>query len=194
MKLSASTPEEQRRQYLLLGVLAVVALGVLYTQFGGGTTSEPFAASNLPVTTTPSAVTGGGQAGSGLPEPLQMSALESAASQQQGARNPFGFGSRPAPPPPPPPAPTPAPPVRTAPPPPSGPPPLPPIPVKYLGYMEDPAHPGKVVALGVAGGVTLAREGDLVEGRYRLVKVGLQSIVMAYGDGRGQQTIRLSGS
>ncbi|MDA1307927.1 MAG: hypothetical protein O2917_11800, partial [Acidobacteria bacterium] len=128
MKLSASTPEEQRRQYLLLGVLAVVALGVMYTQFGGSTTSEPLAASNLPVTTTPTPGTTGEQAGSGLPEPLQLTALESSATQQSGARNPFGFGSRPAPPPPPPPPPPPAP-VRVEPPLQTGPPPLPPIPV-----------------------------------------------------------------
>jgi hypothetical protein len=37
------------------------------------------------------------------------------------------------------------------------------------------------------------REGDTVDGRYRLLRVGTDSIEMAYMDGRGRQTIRLSG-
>jgi aryl carrier-like protein len=37
------------------------------------------------------------------------------------------------------------------------------------------------------------REGDTVDGRYRMLRVGLDSIEMAYLDGRGRQTIRLSG-
>ena len=84
-----------------------------------------------------------------------------------------------------PPAPEPARPV--------GPPPRPQIPVKFLGFAEEPGKPGKVVSLSVAGLVVLAREGDVVDGRYRLLKVGLESIVMAYLDGQGQQTIRQSG-
>jgi hypothetical protein len=37
-------------------------------------------------------------------------------------------------------------------------------------------------------------EGDTVLGQYRLVRVGADSIEMAYLDGRGRQTIRFSGS
>ena len=39
----------------------------------------------------------------------------------------------------------------------------------------------------------LVREGDVVDGRYRLLKVGVTSIVMAYLDGQGQQIIPLTG-
>lgn len=74
-----------------------------------------------------------------------------------------------------------------------GPPPRPQIPVKFLGVAEDPNRPGKLVSLSLNGAVVLAREGDVVDGRYRLVKVGLESIVMAYLDGQGQQTIRSGG-
>jgi len=182
---------------MLLGLLVLVALVVWYTQSGGAATEEALPASNPPAAVTVPAATAGGrgaQAGSGLPEPVQLAALEQVPEQGTAARNPFGFGTPPAPPRPPTPAYVPPPPAPAPPPRPVGPPPLPPIPVKFMGFVEDPTRPGKVVALSLNGGVVVAREGDLVDGRYRLVKVGLESIVMAYPDGRGQQTIRLSGS
>ena len=43
------------------------------------------------------------------------------------------------------------------------------------------------------GGLMYGREGDTVDGRYRMLRVGTDSIEMAYVDGRGRQTIRLSG-
>lgn len=201
MKLTASNPAEQRRQLLLLGLLVLVAIVVWYTTSSGDAATEaPVAASNPAVTPKPVPPAGGAgrSGGSGtdgnnaLPEPVRLAELEPVPEQSAASRNPFGFGVPPAPPPPPP-QPQAAPPPPPPPPKPPGPPPLPPIPVKFLGFVEDPAHPGKVVALGVNGGTMLAREGDLVDGRYRLVKVGLESIVMAYPDGRGQQTIRMSG-
>jgi hypothetical protein len=65
--------------------------------------------------------------------------------------------------------------------------------VKFLGFAEDPSRPGKLVSLSISGAVVLAREGAVVDGKYRLVKVGLDSIVMSYLDGQGQQTIKLTG-
>jgi hypothetical protein len=181
---------------MLLGLLILVAVVVWYTQSGGAATEATISTSNPPITTTPPAAASGqgGRAGGGLPEPVRLASLEQVPEQGAAARNPFGFGVPPAPPAPPPKPYVPPPPAATPPPRPVGPPPLPPIPVKFMGFVEDPARPGKVVALALNGGVVIAREGDLVDGRYRLVKVGLESIVMAYPDGRGQQTIRLSGS
>jgi hypothetical protein len=37
------------------------------------------------------------------------------------------------------------------------------------------------------------REGEVVEGRYRVLRVGNDSADLVYLDGRGRQTIRLSG-
>lgn len=192
MKLTASTPSEQRRQALLLGALVVVAAVVWYTIYSPrGTVAAPPGTPAVAATSTETRDGRVQTAASGLPEPVRFADLEPVPDQSSAARNPFGFGTRPAPPaprvpvrPPAPPAPPPAPAVPA----------LPPIPVKFLGFIEDPARPGKIVALGVNGGVLVAREGDLVDGRYRLVKIGLESIVMAYPDGRGQRTIRLSGS
>jgi hypothetical protein len=37
------------------------------------------------------------------------------------------------------------------------------------------------------------RDGDIVDGRYLIVKIGTESIEMTYVDGRGRQVIRLTG-
>ena len=74
------------------------------------------------------------------------------------------------------------------------PPPPPRIPLKYIGEMADPKQPGRRVAiLSDARGVYHGREGDVIEGRYQIVKIGVESIELAYLDGRGRQTIRQTG-
>jgi hypothetical protein len=107
-------------------------------------------------------------------------------------RNPFRFQPRAVP--------TPA--VRrvaprpefTAPPAPTGPPPPPPITLRFIGLIEAPPRTGRVALLSDGrGGLMYGREGDTVDGRYRMLRVGTDSIEMAYMDGRGRQTIRLSG-
>ena len=80
-----------------------------------------------------------------------------------------------------------------APPQPSGPPPPPPILLKFIGVLETPGH-GKLAILSDGRGSTFhAREGDTVDGRYKVLKIGTESIEMSYVDGRGRQTLRLSG-
>jgi hypothetical protein len=85
---------------------------------------------------------------------------------------------------------TPPPPVSTGPP---APPPPPPITLKFFGVVTGPGRVGKVAALGDGKFVYHGREGEIVEGRYRIVKIGEESIQLEYVDGRGRQTIRLSG-
>jgi hypothetical protein len=190
MKLSAGNPAEQKKQVAMLVVLLIIAATVLYYQFGGPSTEVTGPASNTAGPIPAPAVPAGA-----LPEPLRLASLEPVAEESGGARNPFGFGVPPPPPAPPPPPPQPPRPTPTPQPPaPVSPPPRPAIPVKFLGVAEDPSRPGKMVSLSINGVVVLAREGDVVDGRFRLVKVGLESIVMAYLDGQGQQVIRQSGS
>jgi hypothetical protein len=129
-----------------------------------------------------------------LPEPIKLKALETVSEANPGGRDPFGFGIPPRPPAPPPPPPVVVRPTPTPTPTPVGPPPRPPVPVKFLGFAEDPSRPGKLVSLSINGTVVIAREGDVVDGKYRLLKVGLESIVMSYLDGQGQTTIKQSGS
>jgi hypothetical protein len=42
-------------------------------------------------------------------------------------------------------------------------------------------------------GLYQAFEGDIVDGRFRVVRVGLQSVVLSYLDGSGTRTIPLGG-
>ncbi len=78
---------------------------------------------------------------------------------------------------------------------PTGPPPLPPITLKFIGIVDLPP-PGKRVAVlsDGRGSPVYGHEGDTVLGQYRILRIGAESIEMAYLDGRGRQTIRLSGS
>jgi hypothetical protein len=112
-----------------------------------------------------------------------------------GARNPFRFQPKaPLPAPPPPPVevrPVPERPIFDAPDP--GPPPPPPIPLRFIGTVEP--RPGdRVAAFSDCRITTHAREGGIVLGQYRLVRIGVESVVMEYVDGRGRTTIRLQGS
>ena len=74
------------------------------------------------------------------------------------------------------------------------PPPLPPIQLRFIGVIEAPQRAGRVALLSDGkGGLMNGREGDIIEGRYRVLRVGADSLDLAYADGRGRQTIRLSG-
>jgi hypothetical protein len=85
-------------------------------------------------------------------------------------------------------------PVPTTPPVPTGPPPPPPIPLRFIGVLNAPTQAGRVAILSDGRGATLmGREGDIIEGRFRLLRIGTDTIEMAYTDGRGRQVIRLSG-
>jgi hypothetical protein len=111
---------------------------------------------------------------------------------QSNDRNPFRFYVKPPPPPPPPVAPNvelPVAPINTGPPPP---PPPPPIPLKYIGLLEEKGGI-KLAAFSDCRSTMRAHEGDIIAGQYRLVKIGVESVVMEYVDGRGRTTIRLSG-
>jgi hypothetical protein len=77
---------------------------------------------------------------------------------------------------------------------PTGPPPPPPIPLRFIGVLNAPTQAGRVAILTDGRGANLmGREGDIIEGRYRLLRIGPDAVEMAYTDGRGRQVIRLSG-
>ena len=108
-------------------------------------------------------------------------------------RNLFRFKPKPAPPPP---LAPPAALVRpVAPANPSGPPlPAPPQPIalKFIGVVEETGRQQKIAVL-VDGqhNVFYGYEGATIEGRFRILRIGAESIEMAYLDGRGRQTIRV---
>jgi hypothetical protein len=140
------------------------------------------------------------KATSGATDPGQLDVRLNALKQpppepDDAARNPFRFYVKPPPPPPPPR------PIVTAPPPPPPPglgdkdyvpPPPPPIPLKFIGTLE---QGNKKVAIFSDGkGLPLyGHEGESILGQYKIVKIGVESVVMEYNDGRGRQTIPMRG-
>ena len=107
---------------------------------------------------------------------------------QASTRDPFRFRPKPPPPAPrvqPPPAVF-EPPVNT------GPPPPPPIPLKYFGVITVSGQ--RVAAFADGRGNTFnGKEGDILEGQFRLLRIGADWVEVAYLDGRGRQTIRMTG-
>jgi hypothetical protein len=125
---------------------------------------------------------------------LRLDRLKTDASElEPSTRNPFQFKPKAAPPPSRSQASAAAAPVIVAPPPlPQGPPPPPPIALKYIGVLE--TAQGRVAVFREnSGDIVNGKEGDIIDGRYRLLKIGVESADLSYVDGRGRQTIRLSG-
>jgi hypothetical protein len=191
----------ERQRQVVLGVLVVVLAVVLYREVTSPEIASTGGAS--PATSTSSSSSSNGKAR----PPRSARGAESTATAPDvhlrsldrerpkpiaGDRNLFRFRPKPPPPAPPPPPP---PVVREIPSVPSGPPPPPPIPLKFIGIVEAPTQAKRIAALiDPMGRSFQGREGEIVAGQYRILKIGVESIEMAYLDGRGRQTIRLSGS
>ncbi len=176
---------------VVLGVLLVVLAAVLFYEWQAGTTG--------PVTPTPAArPRPAGKPGQGEPAPaavpqVKMEALAAPRPEPAGGtRDLFRFEVK-APPPPPVSATVPRLPPPTEASGPPAPPPPPPIPLKFIGIVEGAPKPGKLAVLTDGRDVYYGKEGDLIEGRYRIIRIGVESIEMTYVDGRGRQVIRLSG-
>jgi hypothetical protein len=117
-------------------------------------------------------------------------------------RNPFQFGAAPAPPPPvvkvdpkqllkakaEPPKPV-EPPKPTAP---AGPPPLN-LPWKYFGYTTAVSTAGKKKAFFLDGEEILSgTEGDVIKRKYKVVRIGVNSVVVEDTETKGTQTLPLA--
>jgi hypothetical protein len=148
-------------------------------------------------TVAPSNQRGTAGAAQQVPAPVDVH-LETLKAEREGPSNPernlFAFAPKAPPPPPPRPVQPPPRPVDVAPPVPAGPPPPPPIPLKFVGVLEIPSQGARVAILSDGrGGTFHAKEGETVLGQYKLLKIGAESAEMSYVDGRGRQTLRLSG-
>ena len=184
----------ERTGLQVLGVLVVVVAAGYYVRSraevpadGGRTPSNRVSASK--------------NAG-GAPLPIADVKLEqltraAAGELDDASRNPFRFKPKP-PPPPPPVVQRPVSPQPVAPPVPQGPPPPPPIALRLIGLVEA-AKPADRIAIFSdprpqgQGSPVYGKEGDIIEGRYRVLRVGSDSAELAYLDGRGRQTLRMSG-
>jgi hypothetical protein len=151
--------------------------------------------SPAPSASTAPAAPGAQQSGTKAAPPVAAVKLDSLSAERQQPsdtpRNPFRYQPK-APPPAPKPV---APPTNVSaepprPPVPTGPPP--PIPLKFLGFVT--RENGVQWAVLSDGKLPhYGREGDIIDGRYRILKIGVESIELAYVDGRGRQTVRLTG-
>jgi hypothetical protein len=180
--------ERTRKQLGILGVLVAVFVAVMFVvSRGEGPAGVGRAPSN--------------RAGQAPPQPtapqvadVRLELLQ--AKQDRLAdpeRNLFVFRPKPAPAPPPRPIESPRPQI-TAPPMPVGPPPPPPIPLKFIGVLDAPGKGGRFAILSDGrGGTYYGKEGDTIVGQYKVLKIGTESAELSYVDGRGRQTLRLSG-
>jgi hypothetical protein len=82
--------------------------------------------------------------------------------------------------------------VAPAPSPPPGPPSPPPIQLKFIGVTEAPSV-GKIAALSDCRHTVQGTEGEVIMGRYRIVKIGVESLMIEYLDGKGRTTLRMTG-
>ena len=70
----------------------------------------------------------------------------------------------------------------------------PPIPLRFIGVVRTGQSNQLIAVLSDGTGIYRGGEGDIIEGRYRVVRVRMDSVELAYLDGRGQQVLRPSGS
>jgi hypothetical protein len=179
---------ELRRQ-ALLAALAIVLAGVAIWLWQGTspTTADGQTASNVRNAARAK------QAPALAAPVVRLDSLDSPKPEPGSTdRNLFRFKPKAAPRPPAPVAPS-APVVPTTPPPvATG---VPPITLKFIGMWELSEQKRKIAMLtdGKGGVPIYGAEGDIVEGRYKILRIGVESIEIAYLDGRGRQTIRLSG-
>jgi hypothetical protein len=188
---SAAAASSRPRPWLLV-LLAIAVGGYLVSRMFSGGEAAPA------VSTTP-AVRQAANAPRGQDhvEPsdldVRIEALKTAAPAPSDVeRNPFRFQPKPPPPPPPvvnrPPA---ALPVPTGPVEPPGPPPIGNT-IKFIGIVQ--TVNGKIGAFSDCRATFPGREGEVIEGRYRVVKIGIESAELEYLDGKGRTTLPLNGS
>jgi hypothetical protein len=187
---------ESRRQLLVLGGLAFVLAAVLWWNLAGDAMPPTQPARRTPVGNPARKPA---KAASVPPEGVEDVALGALKAERPAVapneRDPFRFAPKPEPAPPAPPqtagaagggaAPGGVPAAGSA---------AAPIPLRFIGILERPERRQKWAVLKDDRGVYYGREGDIIEGRYRIVRIGVESIELAFVDGGPPQTIRLSGS
>jgi len=170
---------KDRYKFLILAALVVVFLAVNFRGFFGG--SAPSAPASA---TASSARTSKPE--SRIPDAdLRLQSLEPSPETTVGeiGRNIFEYGHRPAPP-------GPVAQVKqedTAPPPP----PPPPPPVRFYGFAEGSASGNRRVFLTDGEGVFVAKQGDVILRRYRLTRIGNDSIDIEEISGANRWTVKM---
>jgi hypothetical protein len=185
--------ERKTTQYVVLAVLVVVLAVVLVYQFwlGPGAAGPTMTAVQAVMPLSGAAPQRASTASLAVPEVKLPALKQKWPEPEASARNPFRLK--------PPPAPV-LPPqgragaagVNAGPPP--GPPPPPPITLKFIGLVNPGGNAPRIAVLANGPDVFYGREGDIVDGRYKIVSIGAESVVVSYADGRGTRRIALTGS
>lgn len=185
----ASEPQpRQSRLRPLLTVLGILVLVLLVSR-----SWTYFSASMSPGPSNSPGARPGRPSDEGVVDPeeldVRIEALEAPRPDRGGVqRDPFRF--QPKAPPPGPATSSFTPPAPAGPPPP---PPIPPVPLKLMGFVDVKSGQKLAALSDCKGGTWSAREGQIVDGRYRVVTIGLESVVIEYLDGKGRQTLRVDG-
>jgi hypothetical protein len=186
--------ERKRQRELALGAAAVVIIGIAAYRIT--TATPPDNSSTASGSTVPAAAAGQQpRSARGQVPPVELEALQGERPQPVGSRrNPFRFTPTP---PPAPPSRGPSPPVEqkipAIVPGPVDPPPPPRITLKFIGLFDS-GRAGKIAVFTDGRGLPIyGKEGQVIEGRYRILRIGVESVELAYLDGRGRQTIRQTG-
>jgi hypothetical protein len=175
-----------RGQILLLCALLGAFAAVVWYNLSG-TVAPPAAGNAALARAEPSRAAAARDRAESAP-PVRLAQLSAdRPAEIEGGRN--LFREKPKAPPPAPKVVPPPPPDPNAPPPP--PPPPPPITLKLIGIVQGSGKP--IAALSDGKDVFYGREGEIIEGRYRIIKVNVESVDIAYVDGRGQRRLGLSG-
>ena len=189
---TAAAPSSRSRPWLLIALGIAVAGYLLSRMFSGGEAVP--AVSTTPPTRHPAPAAQRGNQVEPADLDVRIEALKKPSPKPaEVERNPFRF--QPKPPPPPPPVvntpPGAAPPIATGP---QLPPPPPPIgnTIKFIGIVQ--TAKGKIGAFSDCRATFPGREGEVIEGRYRVVKIGIESAELEYLDGKGRSTLPLNGS
>ncbi len=171
---------KDRYKLLILAALVVVFLAVNFRSFFGG--SAPSAPASA---TASSARTGRPE--TRIPDAdLRLQSLEPSERPTDSAagRNIFEYGHRPAP------EGTVAK-VKVEDPGPPPPPPPPPPPVRFYGFAEGSASGARRVFLTDGEAVFVARQGDVILRRYRLTRIGNDSIDIEEISGANRWTVKM---
>jgi hypothetical protein len=183
---------ERSRQLVLAGL--VVILLVVLVKMWPGTSAAPPPTSHRPRGTAAARAQGGAAAAPAAPSVHLQTLDDERPKPESSERNLFRFRTKPPPAPLAPvvmrPVPPAAPAAPSGPPPP---PPLAPITLKFIGVLGPESAKIAILSDG-QNPPFLGKEGAIIEGRYRILKIGVESVEVAYADGRGRQTIRLTGS
>jgi hypothetical protein len=187
--------ENKKQVQWMIALLAIGLLVVIYDYFGGSSSASTPAASAPATTTTAVQKKAGALAGadnSNLDPRLRLDILAAAQSKKyETGRNIFRMEE----------APIPAAIASArankgaytvdAPPTPTPTPPPPPIPLKFYGFASKSNEP-KRIFLDDEGEVFIARQGEIVERRYKVIQINNTNVVIEDALNNNRQTVQLT--